>query len=287
MGTPTGQIRSKNPAAMVQKHPGLERFFQLGWFAKGVVYVLAGVLAVAAWLHVRDGDGQSGGEASPTGALESLATATGGRILLVVVAGGLFLYAAWRVLSAMMPGENDVDGVVHRIGYLVSAILYCSFGITAVSLARNSQSVHTTDGNSKVTSITAEVMGHTSGRWAIGIAGLITLGAAVYRAVKGARRDVTDEMRLPASGEVHRHTIKILGSIGEIGRGIALGLIGIFLVRAAWNYDPNEATGLDGALRRALTHSGGGAVVVVTGTGFVAYGLFCLITFRYRHLERV
>jgi hypothetical protein len=28
-------------------------------------------------------------------------------------------------------------------------------------------------------------------------------------------------------------------------------------------------------------------VVVVTGTGFVAYGLFCLITFRYRHLERV
>jgi hypothetical protein len=50
-------------------------------------------------------------------------------------------------------------------------------------------------------------------------------------------------------------------------------------------YDVNEATGLDGALRRVAVHSWGVLLVLIVGIGFVAYGIFCLTTFTHRRLE--
>ena len=56
-----------------------------------------------------------------------------------------------------------------------------------------------------------------------------------------------------------------------MGRGIGFGLVGFFLLRSAMTYDPNEATGLDGALRRLAVNSWGVFVVAIVGIGFVAY----------------
>ena len=50
-------------------------------------------------------------------------------------------------------------------------------------------------------------------------------------------------------------------------------------------YDPNQATGLDGALRRVAVNSWGVFVVVIVGIGFAAYGIFCLATFTHRRLQ--
>jgi len=61
--------------------------------------------------------------------------------------------------------------------------------------------------------------------------------------------------------------------------------VGFFLLRSAMTYDPNEATGLDGALRRVAVNSWGVFVVVVVGIGFAAYGIFCLATFTHRRLQ--
>jgi hypothetical protein len=76
-----------------------------------------------------------------------------------------------------------------------------------------------------------------------------------------------------------------LGAIGEIGRGVAIGLIGIFLIRAAVTFNAAEATGLDGALRRIANNWWGLVAVAVVGIGFVAYGVFCLTTFQRRRLQ--
>jgi len=55
-------------------------------------------------------------------------------------------------------------------------------------------------------------------------------------------------------------------------------------VRAAWQYDPKEAIGLDGALRK-LAHAEYGQVLLgATAGGLMAYGLFCLVQARYREV---
>ena len=96
---------------------------------------------------------------------------------------------------------------------------------------------------------------------------------------------VNDELDLSALTPQRRRWTERLGAVGEIGRGLGMGLIGFFLISAAVTYDSDEGTGLDGALRRLATENLGVVVVLAVGVGFAAYGLFCLATFTHRELE--
>jgi hypothetical protein len=279
VGNPVGRVTAE--------HPGLVKLGWVGWFAKGVVYLIAGFLALAVaakasgWAEATSATGNQ--EASPTGAIKTVAGSPGGTVLLWLLALGLILYAAWRLVSAFLPGDTGAKAVVQRIGYVVSAVIYATFAISAVALARHSSKDQ--NGNSKVTDISASFMAHTAGRWLIGAVGLIIVATGLYRIYKGVTMDVNNELDLSGMSATRRVWTERLGAIGEIGRGIGIGLVGFFMVRAAVQYDAAEATGLDGALRRLATHSWGVVVVVVVGLGFVAYGAFCVATFNRRRLQ--
>jgi len=267
-------------------HPAVIKVGRIGWFAKGVVYVVAGFLALSVaaeasdWTDALVSDQQ---EASPTGAIKSVASSTGGTALLWLLAAGMLAYAAWRVVTALLPGGTDGKAMVHRIGYLVSAIGYVAFAVSALALARDSSVDQ--NGNTKVTDISASIMSHSAGRLVIGAVGLIVIGVGLYRMKKGFSLDVADELELGGLSPARLQWTKRLGAAGEIGRGIGFALVGFFLLRSAITYAASEATGLDGALRRIATESWGVFVVVIVGAGFVAYGAFCLLTFTRRRLQ--
>jgi hypothetical protein len=274
---------TENPTGrLAAEHPGLVKLTKLGWLTKGVVYLLAGLLAL---LLVGRSFGwtEGGQEASPTGALKEVADSAGGPILLWALAIGLFLYVVWRVVTALLPGSTDAGGWAHRVGYLVSAVINLALGITAVSMATNERAA--ADGNQEVTDWTQRLMDQAAGRWLVGAVGVLVVAVGVYRLVKGLKRDVNDELDLSRMSPERACWVLRLGAIGEVGRGIALGCIGFFLVRAALKYRADEATGLDGALRRLAEESWGVALVAVVGVGLAAYGVFCLLTFPYRRLE--
>jgi hypothetical protein len=276
-----------NPVGrLTTDHPGIVKFGRAGWFAKGVVYLVAGVLALvmagkaAGWSSAATAPNK---EASPTGALKAIAQMSGGALLMWLLAAGMLLYAMWRVASALLPGGSDAMGWITRVGYLVSAVIYTTLAVTAISLARSGRAG--SNDNSKVTSISGRLMTHSGGRIVVGVAGVICIAAGLYHLLKGARNDVTEELDLSSLSTQRRRWTERLGAIGEIGRGLGIGLIGFFLVRSAFTYDAAEATGLDGALRRLATDTWGLVVVIVIGIGFAAYGFFCLATFSHRELQ--
>lgn len=71
----------------------IERLARLGYIAKGVVYVLVGILALTA----RSADRGNG--------IELINSKPFGKFALVIIALGLLGYAAWRVIS----GINDAE----------------------------------------------------------------------------------------------------------------------------------------------------------------------------------
>ena len=252
---------------------------------KGVVYVLAGFLAVVVVARSYGSDLVKGPseEASPTGAIKEVAGFGGGRLLPLVLAVGLLLYALWRIVTALLPGGADAEAVATRIGYLVSAVIYGTFSLTAISLSRHP--AQQADGNQKVTDISARLLESTPGQFVLGAAGAIAVGAGLYRTVKGLRGDVTQELDLGGMSQTRIRLTKRLAMFGEIGRGIAIGLIGVFLVRAAIHVNAQEATGLDGVLHRMTRVAWGRALVAVIAVGFFLYGLFCIETFNRRKLQ--
>jgi len=276
---PVGQLAAEHPTAV--------KIGRAGWFAKGVVYTIAGFLALSVaakasgWADSTSSTGNQ--EASPVGAIKTVAGSSGGTLLLWLLAAGMLLYAAWRVVSAFMPGNTDAKAMAKRIGYIASAVMYTTFAISAIALARHAP--ENPDGNRRVTDISQKIMTNSAGRVLIGVAGLIVIAVGLYRIVKGVTMDVNDELDMSGMSATRRTWTERLGAIGEVGRGIGFALVGFFLTRAAIRYQAAEATGLDGALRRLALESWGVVVVVVVGLGFAAYGLFCLTTFTHRRLE--
>ena len=228
-------------------HPAVVKVGRIGWFAKGVVYVIAGFLALsvaakASGWNTAPVSGQQ--EASPTGAIKTVASSTGGTVLLWLLAAGMLIYAAWRVVSALLPGGTDGEAMVHRIGYLVSAVVYTTFAVSAIALARDSSIDQ--NGNTKVTDISESFMSHTAGRLVIGAVGVIIICVGLYRIKKGIALDVSDELNLAGLSATRLRWTKRLGAVGDIGRGVGFGLVGFFLVRSAVSYVASEATGEDG-----------------------------------------
>lgn len=277
---------TRNPIGhLTSDHSAIVKLGRVGWLAKGVVYVLAGGLAL---LVVRRSLGWSKAtagsvEASPTGAIKEVAQSQSGPLLLIALAVGLFLYAAWRAATVLLPGHTNAESLVMRVGYGISAIIYTIFGLTALALARSRTAK--ADGNEIVTDMTRQVLQEPTGRWLIGFVGAVVIATGLYRISKGLRSDVTSDINMSGMSPVRSQLTRRLGEVGEVGRGIAMGLIGFFLLRAAITFRAVEATGLDGALRRLASETWGEFVVAIVGIGLIAYGLFCLATFTRQRLQ--
>ena len=55
-------------------------------------------------------------------------------------------------------------------------------------------------------------------------------------------------------------------------------------MKAAWEHDPKEAIGLDGALRKVIQASYGPVLLTIVAGGLLCYALFCLAESRYRRI---
>ena len=145
---------------------------RLGWVAKGIVYGLVGILAIP--IAFSSGGG-SEGEASRSGAIAEIAEASYGTIALWVLAIGLVLYALWRLVTAFLPADNDLDALAHRVAYLSSAVFNGFLAWTAISFTTGSSGSGGDSGDGGgggLESLSRTLMEQTAGRWLLGAVGL-------------------------------------------------------------------------------------------------------------------
>jgi hypothetical protein len=81
-----------------------------------------------------------------------------------------------------------------------------------------------------------------------------------------------------------RSWVNWIGRIGHLARAVVFGLVGVFLLRAAVEYDPNNAVGLDGTLAKLSHSSYGPFLLVVVACGLIAFGIYSLSDARYRRI---
>lgn len=265
----------------VRDNPMIERLTRLGWIAKGVIYILMGATAISIAQQQRTDD-----DASPKGALDRVIEQPGGRFLLGVLAVGLVLYCLWRILSVAVIRSNDLSAWLDRIGYTFSAVFYA---VLAWVAARGALLGADPERDNTVERLSQSVMDSTLGRGAVMLAGIVTFVVGAFFVVrKGLMRSFADDLsgvRSDRSDDLGEHVLVAAGVAGWIGRGIVTMLVGFFVTRAAWRFDPEDARGFDGALRRVATTSTGTVLVWVAAVGLILYGGFCLLSHRRRALK--
>jgi hypothetical protein len=253
-----------------------------GLVAKGVSFGIVAALAIGLVV------GSGGRTTSRQGALESLAQHTWGKALLVLLALGFAGYAIWRLMQAFAEREqNDEKGKAKkwgkRAGYVGRGLIYAGLTFTTVKLLAGSGGQQSQ--NEKAHKTTAAVLDWPGGRWIVAIVGLCILGAALWNLYRGVARKFEDRWRASEMSETERKWGGRAGVAGHLARAVVFGLIGVFLVKAALDYDPNNAIGLDGALQKLAHASYGPWLLGLTAAGLLCYGLFCLVDARYRDVS--
>ncbi len=170
------QVKEK---ARRQARPWIEKLARWGYAAKGLVYVVIGLLALQAALG-------AGGQATDTkGALFKISQQSFGRVMLLVLGVGLAGYAIWRLVMALWDSENkgrDAKAVATRIGYAFSGLAYATLAFTAFQLVWGAPE---RSGHSARYDWTARALAQPWGRWLIALVGLIVIGTgfnALYKA---------------------------------------------------------------------------------------------------------
>jgi Domain of Unknown Function (DUF1206) len=254
----------------------LDHAVRIGLVAYGVVHLLVG------WLAVQLALGDHSEKASAQGAMAELARQPFGEVLVWAVAVGLFLLVVWRVLEAAV-GHRDEEGATRVRKRIVSGAKAVLYGVLAVTAARVAIGSGGSSGGGSKT-MTAKLMDLPAGQWivaAVGLAIVAYAGSYVWRGwTEKFAEHLETEGKLGYSGAAYL----LLGKVGHIAKGIALGLVGLLFVYAGVTHEPGKSGGLDEGLTTLLQQPFGPVMLIAIGAGIACYGLFCFA--RARHLDR-
>ncbi len=81
-----------------------------------------------------------------------------------------------------------------------------------------------------------------------------------------------------------RRSVEVAGTVGYLARMVVFGLVGIFLIKAAIDFRPSAAVGLDGALAKVLHRGYGRYLLGIVSAGLIAFALYSLSDARYRKI---
>ena len=255
----------------------LEWLARAGLVARGVVYGLIGILAI----KVAFG---SGGETTDQqGALKTIAGQPFGKVLLVLVAIGLAGYALWRLVRAAIGHgpETGEDDAKDRISGVVSGIAYGALCFTAVKILIGSSS---SSSSSKTEKATGGVLDWPLGRYLVIVAGLVVLGVAVDQALKGIKQKFREDAKTGEMSPRVDQAYTAVGVVGHLARAVVFALIGWFVIKAAIDYDPDKAVGLDQALAKLSSSAFGPVVLGIVAAGLIAFACYSVLDARYRRV---
>lgn len=255
----------------------IERLARLGYLSVGAVYAIIGGITAVAAMH--------GGRRTPDrrDAFFFIIEKPFGSVLLLIIAAGLIGYALWRLSSGFFDSDrrgSDAKGIAIRIGSVARGVAYGAAAFQVLRLATHHGGAGKgSDASAK--SWTARAMDHPFGRWAVGIAGLIIIGAGIYQLTRAARAKLSK--RLDTSHM--SNALRAICRFGIAARGVVFGIIGGSIVNAALKYDPNKAEGTSGALGTLAAQPFGRVLLLIVAVGLIAYGVYAFVNARYRRIE--
>jgi Domain of Unknown Function (DUF1206) len=242
------------------------------------MYALVGLLALKVALLGR------GHTPDRESALKAVADEQFGRVLLSAIAIGIAGYALWQLARAVLGGNlegGEDENVFKRIGYAARGVFYGALFVSALLIVFGADE----GGNQREEDrATAYVLDLPGGPFLVGGVGLAFIGAGLFNLYRGVTRNFREKLKLRKMSEAEDKLYTVIGVVGFAARGVVFSLIGVFLIRAAYQYDPEEAVGIDGALSELAQASYGPFLLGLVAAGLFAFGLYSFVEARYREV---
>ncbi|WP_149303051.1 DUF1206 domain-containing protein [Pareuzebyella sediminis] len=256
----------------------IKRMAFAGFIAKGLVYALTGVLAFLAAFNL------GGEKAGKLQILDFLEKQPFGKVLLGVMGIGLICYAVWRFIQSIQDPEhigNDSKGVVKRVSFFISGLLYLGLGFFAII------DIFKEPSGSGGGSSSSMLTGETGKFIFLGLA--VALGIkGIYQFIKAYKGDFLKKFDIKSMADAtKRKFIKNMGYAGLISRGILTCIIAYFFAKAAMRPTGSgeELKGTAEAFSFLQENSSGPWLMGVVAAGLVCYGIYMFTMSKYRQFK--
>ncbi|GAA1693916.1 DUF1206 domain-containing protein [Glycomyces endophyticus] len=264
----------RSTASRAANSKPLELLARGGFIAYGVIHLMF------AWLALQVAFGQSSGETDQSGALQTIAQQPAGEFLVIVIIVGMVAMAIWQAFEAVLgeSGPQDRAAMAERVVSGCRTVLYLYFaylGYKVVSGANASQS-------QSQQSTASSMMDSGGGRFLVGLAGVVVLGVGIGLAVYGLKQKFQKHLNTGRMSPSVRRTVLRLGKAGYTSKGVAYAIAGALVVSAAVNYDPEQAGGLDAALKTLAGTAWGPWLLGLIALGIACFGVYCFFQSKYR-----
>jgi hypothetical protein len=259
---------------------------RMGYVARGLIYGIIGLLAMKVALGV------SGSLEDMHGAIASIGNQLFGRILLIIILIGLIGYSLWGLIRAFFDPLNkgrNFKGILERIGYFMSAVVYGILIIPTYNFVFGASSANQAgvDGF-QLKNIISTIFLMPMGRWIVGIIGVIVLGISLYQGYQGIRYNFDEQIKQYDLTFRQKKIIKTLGRFGTLARAVVSGVIGLFLIFAVYNASSTGTKGIDGALLVILQWPFGTWLLGIVAIGLISFGCYSILSgfwFKFKKSE--
>lgn len=249
--------------------PVARLFGRIGSVSVGSVYVLIGVWAMLALLRL------ARPAADEERILQRLVAIPLGRALIAAVAVGTVAYVLWLLFEAFFdPYQlgNTSKGVTERLGIALSTLAYGVIVSAAVKVLSGSGG----NGEQQQELLVDQALRWPGGRWVVAAVGLLVALAGLYQIKYVYDGDHRRRLELDGRGPFARRLFDVLAWAGYGARCAILSVLGSFLLKAAWSWNPDAVGDTDSAFDFLGLGGGpvGNVVFSVVALGTISYGLF-------------
>ncbi len=249
---------------------------RIGLVGKALLYAMFGLLAI----DVATG---GTGSSSTAGAIERVAGGSTGQVLLIGLCIGLAALVAWKVLQAIAGDPVEGSDASDRAKFAAKGVVYAGALVAAISVLianwnGGSSSSGSSSGGSTESEATATVLDWPAGQVLVIAAGFGIMAFGLYELYQHTvRASFMERLDVSERPESAQHAVEVAGRAGYGASGFTTVVIGVFFVIAGVNHDPNEATGLSGALQELGDTGWGQWLLWLIGLGLLGYAAFSLV----------
>ncbi|MDQ3234666.1 MAG: DUF1206 domain-containing protein [Pseudobdellovibrionaceae bacterium] len=250
--------------------------FRLGYAAKGLVFLIIGVLALMTTL------GQGGQLSDPADALKFINRQPFGQFLLLLMGVSLLGFVAWRAAQAIFNVEHKPQtgmNTLKRVGYAISGLTYLSLAVIAI---RGFMDGRVQNKGEQSMALTAKALEWPGGPALVMLAGAIIIGVGVYHAYLGLTKRFMKNYEQGQMNAKEHEIIEKAGMIGLPARGFTFGIIGYFFIQAGMHANASETKNTKGVMSHILGLPFGEIILQVIAAGFICYAIYCFAAARFK-----
>lgn len=253
---------------------------KFGFYSKGFVYALMGIIAVIVAL------GLGGDVKGRAGIVQFLDDLPGGKFLIVALALGLVAYSLWRFYQTIFdPGDHQgKNRLVPRLRSAYSGIFYAAI---VFAFAKPFLSGSGSAGGDSKKAMLSELLNKEWGIWIIWSIAIALAINAIWHCYIGYSGKYMKKVDDNPDNKTEYDLVKRSGKFGYIARGIVFGIIAFFIANVCVAHNANAYKDTEGVFQYLLKLSYGPFLLGAVALGMLGYGIFCLLVARNSDLTKM